>query len=75
VQTCGKCHENANENFVKYDPHADKHDRQRSPVLFYVTKFMTVLLVGVFGFFSLHTTFWFSKELRVRRARRKGVGR
>ncbi len=72
VQTCGKCHENANENFVQYDPHADKHDRQRSPLLYYTTKFMTVLLAGVFGFFGLHTTMWFSKELRLKRDRRKG---
>jgi nitrate/TMAO reductase-like tetraheme cytochrome c subunit len=75
VQTCGTCHEGANANFVKYDPHADKHSRARSPVLFYVTRFMTVLLAGVFGFFGLHTTMWFTKEVRVRRDRRKGVTR
>jgi nitrate/TMAO reductase-like tetraheme cytochrome c subunit len=75
VKTCGKCHQNANANFVKYDPHADKHDRQRSPVLYYMTKFMTVLLAGVFGFFGLHTALWFTREVRVRRDRRKGVGR
>lgn len=75
VKTCGKCHENANENFVKFDPHADKSDRQRSPVLYYTTKFMVVLLGGVFAFFGLHTTLWFSKELRLKRDRRKGGGR
>jgi hypothetical protein len=75
IETCGKCHEGANANFVKYDPHADKHSRARSPVLFYVTRFMTVLLAGVFGFFGLHTTMWFTKEVRVRRDRRKGVTR
>lgn len=75
VQTCGKCHEGANENFVQYDPHADKDDRGRSPLLFYTTRFMTVLLAGVFGFFGLHTTMWFAKELRVRRNRRRGVSR
>lgn len=74
VETCGKCHENANDNFVKYDPHADKHNRSRSPLLFYTANFMTVLLAGIFGFFGLHTTLWFSKELRVRRARRPGGG-
>jgi nitrate/TMAO reductase-like tetraheme cytochrome c subunit len=72
VATCGKCHENATENFVKYDPHANKHDRTRSPVLYYTSKFMTVLLLGVFGTFGLHTTLWFAKELRVRRERRRG---
>jgi nitrate/TMAO reductase-like tetraheme cytochrome c subunit len=71
VKTCGKCHEGANENFVKYDPHANKHDRQRSPALFYVSKFMTVLLVGVFSFFGIHTTMWFAREIR--EGRRKPV--
>lgn len=70
VQTCGKCHAGANANFVKYDPHANKHDRHRSRALFYTSRFMTVLLAGVFGFFGLHTTMWFGKELRVRRDRR-----
>jgi hypothetical protein len=74
VETCGKCHENANDNFVKYDPHADKHNRSRSPLLFYTANFMTVLLAVTFGFFGLHTTLWFTKELRVRRARRSGGG-
>jgi hypothetical protein len=64
VQTCGKCHEGATANFVKYDPHANKHDRQRNPVLFYVSKLMTLLLVGVFSFFGIHTTMWFAKEIR-----------
>jgi hypothetical protein len=67
VQTCRKCHENANENFVKYDPHANKHDRERNPLLYFVAQFMTLLLASVFGFFGIHTTMWFSKELRERR--------
>ena len=71
VKTCGKCHEDANENFVKYDPHADKHDRSRSPVLFYTSKFMSLLLASVFGAFGIHTMFWFAKEIRVKRERRQ----
>jgi hypothetical protein len=80
VKTCGKCHENANENFVQYDPHANKHDRSRNPALFYAYQVMTALLVAVFGFFGAHTSLWFTKELRARRARRatlaggKGAG-
>ena len=73
VKTCGKCHENANENFVKYDPHADKHDRERSPALFYTSKFMSVLLIGVFSTFGLHTTFWFTREIQLRRERRRAA--
>jgi hypothetical protein len=69
VKTCGQCHEGANENFVKYDPHADKSDRARNAPLYYTAKFMTLLLVGVFAFFGLHTSLWFGKEWRVRRDR------
>jgi bacterioferritin-associated ferredoxin len=75
VATCGKCHENATANFVKYDPHADKHDRQRSPALYYTYQFMSLLLVGVFGFYGVHTTLWFAKEIRVRRERRAKAAR
>jgi hypothetical protein len=32
---------------------------------------MEVLLAGVFGFFALHTVFWFYRSLRVRLARGK----
>ena len=70
VKTCGQCHTNANESFVKYDPHADKHDRERNPALYFTSKFMTMLLFGVFGFFGLHTAMWFGKEYRTKRERR-----
>lgn len=70
VQTCGTCHPNANENFVKYDPHADRRDRERNPALYFTAQFMHLLLGGVFAFFGLHTTLWFSKEVRQRRLRR-----
>ena len=56
---------------MKYDPHADKHDRHRNPALFYASKFMSALLFGVFGIFGLHTSLWFTKEVREKRARRR----
>jgi class III cytochrome C family protein len=75
VATCGKCHANANASFVKYDPHANKHDARRSRMLYFTARFMTVLLAGVFTFFGLHSTLWFSKEWRLKRARRRGGAR
>ncbi len=66
VTTCRKCHPGANARFVKYDPHADRQDRQRNPMLFYAGRFMTSLLVGVFAFFGIHTTLWFSRSVRAR---------
>lgn len=69
MKTCGQCHAGANENFVKYDPHANKNDRARNPALYYTSKFMIALLVGTFGFFGLHSALWFGKEFRLRRER------
>jgi hypothetical protein len=31
---------------------------------YYADKFMELLLLGVFGFFGVHTMFWFYRELR-----------
>lgn len=72
VKTCSKCHEGANQNFVQYDPHADPGNRDRSPALYYTSRFMTVLLASVFGFFGIHTTLWFGREWRTRRERGAG---
>lgn len=58
LTTCQQCHPNASERFAQYDPHADKADHDRNPALYYSSKFMTWLLVGVFGFFGLHALMW-----------------
>lgn len=75
VKTCGKCHPNANANFVKYDPHADKHNRQRNAGLWAAAKSMQFLLVGVFAFFGVHTTLWFSRGMRERRKESRASSR
>lgn len=66
VATCGRCHPAANTNFVKYDPHADPEDPQRSRAVHYTARFMKVLLAGVFTFFALHTALWFPRSWRDR---------
>jgi hypothetical protein len=73
LSTCRQCHATANENFARYDPHADPHDRARNPVLYYTSVFMKLLLGGVFLFFGIHTLLWFPRSLQVRRehARRR----
>jgi hypothetical protein len=71
VQMCRTCHEGANANFAMYDPHADRHDIADGRILYFTGKFMEVLLVGVFGFFGLHSGLWFVRSLRVVRDRRK----
>jgi nitrate/TMAO reductase-like tetraheme cytochrome c subunit len=70
VETCRQCHEGASANFAMYDPHANRHNRDRSPLLYYAGKFMDWLLIGVFGFFGLHTLLWFVRSLVEVRARR-----
>lgn len=70
VTTCRRCHERANANFVKYDPHADKHDRFKSPELYWAYVCMQVLLGGVFVTFGLHTLAWFPRSFMARRAAR-----
>jgi cytochrome c3-like protein/doubled CXXCH motif protein len=66
VATCGRCHPKANANFVKYDPHADPSDRERSRPVHYTARFMNLLLVGVFTFFAVHTALWFPRSWRDR---------
>jgi hypothetical protein len=60
-KTCAQCHEGVTANFVKYNPHANKHDPSRLPVLYYSARFMDALLVFVFAFFGVHTMLWFSR--------------
>jgi len=64
IATCGKCHPGANENFVLYDPHAHRHDRERSPLLYYTGIMMESLIIGVFAFFGLHTLLWLIRLLQ-----------
>ena len=71
LQTCQTCHPKANENFANFDPHANRHDKTRSPLLYYAGKFMDFLLLGVFAFFGLHTVLWAYRSVRVVSERRK----
>jgi hypothetical protein len=63
VQTCGRCHEQANANFVKYHPHANPHARDESMVLWSTMLFMKLLILGVFAFFGLHSLMWFVRSV------------
>lgn len=72
LETCQRCHPAATAGFALYDPHADKDDVQRNPVLYYVARFMRWLIIGVFGFFGLHLLLWLPRGLQVRRQRIHG---
>jgi cytochrome b subunit of formate dehydrogenase len=64
VATCRKCHADATARFTGYLTHATHHDPKRYPALFYTYWAMTGLLVGVFGFFGLHTLMWLPRSFR-----------
>ena len=71
VDTCQQCHEDANMRFTGYLTHATHHDPDRYPYLYYTYWAMTLLLVGVFSFFGLHTLMWLPRSFRAMRQRRK----
>jgi hypothetical protein len=70
LATCQACHPKANANFVKFQPHANKHDKESGLILYYTTKFMQLLLAGVFLAFGLHTILWLYRSLVEMKARR-----
>lgn len=67
VATCKQCHADATPGYAQYDPHADKDDAERSPQLYYASRFMHWLLVGTFGFFGLHAMLWLPRSAMERR--------
>ncbi len=64
VSTCQKCHPGAGPKFASYLSHATHDD---DPVLYYTFWFMTILLVGVFGFFGLHLILWLPRSFKERK--------
>jgi cytochrome b subunit of formate dehydrogenase len=63
LATCQQCHPGVNRKFTEYQPHADPLDKVNYPVLHKVFLFMTVLLIGTFGFFGLHTLLWLVRSI------------
>lgn len=70
VETCKTCHAGANASFVQYDPHPDPRNYERSPVLWWLNGFYTVLIGGCFGFFGLHSVLWFFRSRREQKEKR-----
>ncbi len=66
VETCKKCHEKANAQFAKYQPHATTGDFARYPLMWIVGKGMGGLIVAVIVFFYLHSLLWFWREKKER---------
>jgi hypothetical protein len=73
LATCQTCHENAGQGFTQYRAHADPKNREKNPQLWFAWIFMSSLLIGVLGFFAIHTSLWLIRiTIDHRRARRGG---
>ncbi len=72
VDTCRTCHASATASFAEYDPHADHRNRARNPLLYFASRFMQLLLFGVFAFFGLHTALWLGRGMQQKAAGRFG---
>jgi cytochrome b subunit of formate dehydrogenase len=73
VKTCGKCHPEADANFVKFDTHLN-YKNPKEPILYWTFLLMHALLASVFGGFWLHTFLWWRKEFWEQRTlRAKGI--
>jgi cytochrome b subunit of formate dehydrogenase len=70
LETCQKCHNDASERFTGYLTHATHHDPKKYPTLYYTYWAMTLLLVGVFSFFGLHTLLWLPRSFKQMMERR-----
>lgn len=71
VATCRQCHPAATRKFTEFHPHADPKNKERFPKLYWSWLFMTLLLVGTFSFFGIHTLLWLPRSFvdRLRRTR------
>ncbi|MEE8418109.1 MAG: cytochrome C, partial [candidate division Zixibacteria bacterium] len=67
VETCAQCHGGSHRQFAGYLTHATHHDRDKYPILFYTFWFMTILLVGTFTVFGIHTILWLPRSLKERK--------
>ena len=62
VETCKECHPNSNRKFTGYLSHATHHNKAKFPFLFYTFWAMTILLIGTFAFFGIHTLIWIPRS-------------
>ncbi len=76
LETCQECHDGkkiplATAGFVTFGPHAHAGDRERYPQMWYASRFMLALLIGVFLFFWAHSILWYYREWQDRKAGKK----
>jgi cytochrome b subunit of formate dehydrogenase len=60
--TCGRCHTGTlSKGFLSFDPHNDPTDAADNRYVHWTYVAMVALLLGVFGFFSLHLLLWLQR--------------
>jgi len=71
VNTCQRCHSDANRRFTGYLTHATHHDKRKYPILHFTFWAMTSLLIFVFSFFGLHTLLWMPRSFKHLKEKKK----
>ena len=66
-KTCSKCHEGIDNEFTNYLTHATHNDNK---AMYWTFWGMTSLLLGVFGFFGLHTLLWIPRSIKEARKKK-----
>jgi len=67
VATCAECHEGSHRRFAGYLTHATHHDKDKYPFIYGTWLLMTILLVGTFSFFGIHTLLWLPRSIQAMR--------
>ncbi len=65
--TCLPCHAGATPGFATFQAHATTDNFARYPINWIAAKALLALIVGVMGFFWIHSALWLYAELRDRR--------
>lgn len=75
IDTCGRCHEDANENFVGMLQHYDPMTQHENPILTGIHTFMVWLLGITLTIFGAHTLFWLGRAIidRIRHGKVKKI--
>lgn len=64
---CAKCRSGSNRRFAGYLTHANHHDPDKYPFLFYTIWGMTSQLIETFPISGIHTLMWLPRSLEYRR--------
>jgi cytochrome b subunit of formate dehydrogenase len=67
LTTCRKCHVDAGQGFVTFEPHGTSQDLLRYPAIWLASRLMLLMIVSAITFFWVHAALWFYREHRERR--------